>query len=231
MSDAVVGVTQGVSPDRLVDNESLTVGTNTVYRQRLQVAGAAALEVARVENAQPGASDYGLVVRNIPTGTQGVNNAQVGGAAVDVNTGTPTAGTQRVVLATPATVLAGYQSFTATTAATTIVTIPAGKTWQGTVSVSAACGEAAAGTVAPNALGVISVAGTGVVPAAGNYFAVQATAGANAATGTVGDGASNFGSLPMIVVAPVGNSVTIQVTTTIAGTAGRIDASAFGTTV
>lgn len=231
MSDAVVGVTQGVSPDRLVDNESLTVGTNTVYRQRVEVAGAAAAEIARVENAQPAAGDYGLVVRNIPTGTQAVNNTQVSGTAVDVNTGVATAGTQRVVLATPSTVLAGYQSFTATTAATTLVTIPAGKTWTGTVAVSAACAETAAATVVPNALGVISVAGAGATPAAGNYFGVQATSGANATTGTVGSGGSNFGSLPMIVVAPAGNAVTIQVTVTVAGTAGRVDASAFGTTV
>jgi hypothetical protein len=200
VSDAVVGVTQGVSPDRLIDNESLTVGTNTVYRQRLEVAGAAAAEIARVENASPGATDYGLVVRNIPA--------------------TPAA----------ATVLAGYQSFTNTTAATTLVTIPAGKTWQGTVAVSAACAEAAAGTGQPQALGVISVAGAGATPAAGNYFAVQAMCGANAATGATGDGDSNFGSIPMIVVAPAGNSVTIQVTTTTAGTAARIDASAIGTT-
>lgn len=50
------------STGKKVDTEQLTVGANTVERERIQVTGAAAAEIARVVNAQPAATDYGLVV-------------------------------------------------------------------------------------------------------------------------------------------------------------------------
>jgi endonuclease YncB( thermonuclease family) len=65
MADAVVGVTQGAVPDRLIDNDSLTVGSNTVYRQRIRLAGGAAGELVRVTNGDPVAADYGFVSRDI----------------------------------------------------------------------------------------------------------------------------------------------------------------------
>jgi hypothetical protein len=64
-----------VDPDstgKKVDTEQLTVGANTVERQRGQVAGALAAEIAAVLNANP-TTEYGLVVRNIPSGTQAVS--------------------------------------------------------------------------------------------------------------------------------------------------------------
>lgn len=36
MTDATVGVRQAATPDRLIDNRSLTVGAQTVYRQRVE---------------------------------------------------------------------------------------------------------------------------------------------------------------------------------------------------
>jgi hypothetical protein len=69
MADAVVQVAPD-STGAKIDNESLTVGANTVMRQRTEIAGAAAAEIARVRNDPPGIADYGLVVRNIPAGTR-----------------------------------------------------------------------------------------------------------------------------------------------------------------
>ena len=130
----------------------------------------------------------------------------------------------------PATtdILVGYQTFTSTTGATTLITVPAGRTWVGTLSANCACQEVAAGTAAAQARCVFSTSGATVTPAAGSYFAVEAKAGANAASGLVGTQAANFGSTPFTVTAPVGNTALIQVTVTIAGTAGVVDASAIG---
>lgn len=53
-----------------VDVEVLTVGAETVERQRVQLAGALATEIARVLGAAPAGTEFGLIVRNIPSGTQ-----------------------------------------------------------------------------------------------------------------------------------------------------------------
>jgi hypothetical protein len=58
MADSSVVLNPGVGGDA-IDAES--VGSNK--RERVQVAGAALAEIARVLNADPAASDYGLVVR------------------------------------------------------------------------------------------------------------------------------------------------------------------------
>jgi len=62
---------------RKLDSESLAVGLNTVERERMQLAGALAAEIARVLNAAPVGTDYGLVTRNIPSGTQLVDGSGV----------------------------------------------------------------------------------------------------------------------------------------------------------
>lgn len=125
-------------------------------------------------------------------------------------------------------IVAGLLSHTSTTSAATIVTVAAGRTWVGSVTISCDVGVAAASATAGQALGIVSTAGTGVVPAAGTYIACEARAGANAATGTVGSSGSNSITVPFTVVAPVGNVVTIQGASTIAGTNGRVDYSAAG---
>lgn len=129
---------------------------------------------------------------------------------------------------TTANILAGYQTFTSTTAATTLITVPQGRTWVGTVGASCSAQEAAAGTVAAQARAVITTAGTNVTPAAGTYLAVEAKVGANAAGGTVGAQGNNAAWIPLVVVAPAGNSVTVQVASTNAGTASVVDAFASG---
>lgn len=126
-----------------------------------------------------------------------------------------------------ANILDGFQSVTATTGATTLVTVPQGRTWQGKIGASVACNNAAANAVAGNANATFSVAGAGATPT-GNVFAVDAKCGANAATGTVGSQGSNFAQTDLVVTAPAGNAVTIQVTTTITGTGGECDSFAIG---
>jgi hypothetical protein len=130
--------------------------------------------------------------------------------------------------ATAANVLNGFGSFTATTAATTVITVPANRTWVGTVGVSCTTAIAAASATAGQARAVITVAGVGVTPAAGTILAAEARAGANATTGTVGTQGHRSITAPLTVIAPVGNAVTVQVTSTIAGTYGVVDAWASG---
>jgi hypothetical protein len=68
-----------VPPDstgKLVDAEQLTVGANTVQRQRHEITGASASEVARVVNAQPAGTEYGLVVREAQKGQATMANSQ-----------------------------------------------------------------------------------------------------------------------------------------------------------
>jgi hypothetical protein len=75
MSDNKVALKQtgvaGVDP--LIDTEQLTVGGNVVERQRVEVAGASAAEIARVIQNAPAGTEFALVVRPIPSGTQDVN--------------------------------------------------------------------------------------------------------------------------------------------------------------
>lgn len=69
MTDAVVQL----NPDgtgKNVDNESLAVGANTVYRQRVQIAGALAAEIARVLNTAPTGTEYAQVTRSIISGAE-----------------------------------------------------------------------------------------------------------------------------------------------------------------
>lgn len=126
-----------------------------------------------------------------------------------------------------ANILNGRQAFTATTAATTLVTVPAGRTWVGRIGASVACTTGPTATTAGQASAVFSVAGAGATPT-GNQFAVDAMTAGNQATGGPGTANSNFGQALLTVIAPAGNTVTIQVTTTVTGTGGRIDAHASG---
>jgi hypothetical protein len=63
MSDSFIDVEESASPTKKVDTEQLTVGVETVERERQQVAGAAATEIARVIATDPVGSEMALVVR------------------------------------------------------------------------------------------------------------------------------------------------------------------------
>jgi hypothetical protein len=84
-----------VAPDstgKIIDTSELTVNAQTVERQRVVLGDptiAAALAV--IANANPAGTEYGLVVRTIPSGTQAVsqggapwseNITQIGGTAI-----------------------------------------------------------------------------------------------------------------------------------------------------
>lgn len=53
------------STGKKISTEELTEGASTTQRQRIQVTGAVLAEVARVLNANPASTDYGLVVRGL----------------------------------------------------------------------------------------------------------------------------------------------------------------------
>jgi hypothetical protein len=63
------------STGKLVDCEQLTVGANTVQRERHEIVGASASEVARVVNSQPAGTEYGLVVREAQKGQATMANS------------------------------------------------------------------------------------------------------------------------------------------------------------
>ena len=153
----------------------------------------------------------------MPT-THNVDGVFSSGVPLSVVTGAPAA----------ANVLTGFQTFTATALATTIITVPAGRTWLGMLSAQSAVSVAAATAVAGSARAVISVAGAGSTPAAGALMAIEAMAAANAAGGTTGTQGSRNASNNFTIVAPAGNAVLVQVVPTISGTAGRVDAWAAG---
>lgn len=68
MSDTTVPVQNPAVSDTLLDAEQLVVSTLTVARERIQLAGAIDVEIARVEAAEPDTADYGLVVRPVRQG-------------------------------------------------------------------------------------------------------------------------------------------------------------------
>jgi len=74
MSDSTIAVTEGAGKN--LDTEQLTVAATTVQRERVQVAGAADVAIAAVKNADP-TTEYGLITRNIPSGTQPVKSGTV----------------------------------------------------------------------------------------------------------------------------------------------------------
>lgn len=127
-----------------------------------------------------------------------------------------------------ADILCGRIATTATTAATTLITIPAGRTWTGTIGASVALSIAAGTTTAGQASAQLSVSGTNATPTPGIYLGVDARVGAPLATSTTGAQSSNFASAPITAIAPAGNAITIQVATTNVGTAALVDVFALG---
>lgn len=100
----------------------------------------------------------------------------------------------------------------ATANAATIITVPAGRIWRGTVVLSAALATAAA-TAGATASPTVSVAGAGATPAAGVVLGLALATGGGAATGTVGTNSQDSVVVPLVVVAPAGNAVTLTLQT------------------
>lgn len=147
--------------------------------------------------------------------------------AADVPVGTPTNPlTTSAVAVAPAAanVVAGR----ATVDAATIITIPAGRTWKGSVSLSGALGTAPA-VAGATATPTVSIAGVGAVPAAGAIVGLALRTGGGVATGTVGTNAEAATTIPEVtVIAPAGNAVTLTLQL---GGATAASASAIGVLV
>jgi len=63
MANGYLGFQNPGTENKKIDTEELTVGGQTVQRERIQVAGAADVDIAEVKNTVPDSGDYGLVVR------------------------------------------------------------------------------------------------------------------------------------------------------------------------
>jgi len=90
VADSFIIIDEPATTDKRVDTEELTVSSNTVQRERCQVAGAAADDVAVVTDSDPGGSEHGLIIR-------------VAGAPFDVTGGGLEASALRVTLASDST--------------------------------------------------------------------------------------------------------------------------------
>lgn len=81
MADAIVQVAPNSTGEK-IDGDELTVGANTVFRQRIAMADpTTAAALAKVQNAQPADTDYGLTVRPAGDGKVVLNAASVTAAA------------------------------------------------------------------------------------------------------------------------------------------------------
>lgn len=78
MADSYIAIDEPSSVDKKADTEQLTVGANTVERERIQVTGSGAAEIARVINSTP-TTEYGLVARipALPAGTNNIGDVDV----------------------------------------------------------------------------------------------------------------------------------------------------------
>lgn len=144
------------------------------------------------------------------TASQTPNAATSGGT-------TPTTPVSPVSVAA-ANVLCGSGAATNSVAAQTLITVPAGRTWYGTVSASIG---ATAGTALVSAN--INTAGTNVTPAAAVNILTVTSDPVTAAGDTVNQNTSG----PFYVIAPAGNTVTLTLTNTSA-TTNASTASALG---
>lgn len=66
MSNGFIAVGAPASTDKRLDTEELSVGGQTVQRERVQIAGATDVALSTVGNSAPAASAYGLSVRPVP---------------------------------------------------------------------------------------------------------------------------------------------------------------------
>lgn len=103
-SYAAAGSTQvtALVADALYFTPDNTYSIRILRRQGLRTAASA-----------PASTDFGVITRNIPSGTQDVNNTQINGVAMSVGNGVSGTGVQRVTIANDSTgVLASIGSIT-----------------------------------------------------------------------------------------------------------------------
>lgn len=174
------------------------------------------------------------VAPNATAASASFNLAQYGGTATTLGqkamaSSIPvTIASDQSVIPLAANILDGRQAFTATTGATTLITVPAGRVWVGVIGANCAAQVAAASATAGEATAIFTTTGVGVTPAAGTVFGVHCLVAANVAAGLVGTDGSEASSTPFVIIAPVGNTVTIAVASTNTGTSSVVDAWAIG---
>jgi hypothetical protein len=110
-------------------------------------------------------------------------------------------------------------------AAGTLLTIPAGATWVGAITITAITAVASGGATASGTVSV-STAGSGVLPAAGVQYQADTNAPASASGGVGTADRAVVGPAPLIVVAPAANAVTLVVA--VSGTITKTDVHAVG---
>lgn len=67
MTDSFVPISAPTVTSQKLDSEELIIGANTIQRERVQVSGAAATEIARVKSSDATGAEMGLVVRPLQT--------------------------------------------------------------------------------------------------------------------------------------------------------------------
>lgn len=94
MADSTIGITEPGSPNKLLDSESLTVGANTVERERVQITGTAATDIAPVDATDGltvNVSDRALrdlgqvdIATALPAGANTIGGVNVVGGTISV---------------------------------------------------------------------------------------------------------------------------------------------------
>jgi hypothetical protein len=187
--------------------------------------------------AKPGWLDY-FAGSALPAGLQSAGGPvtvleRLAAALASIASGTNPDGTSLalpVVVPAPAAanILAGQAAVTATQAAATFLTIPQGRTWQGTITMNCSVANAAAGTALSLAEGVVSISGAGATPAAGPLMQVDALAAPNAVAGLSGTQGNNAETVA-VTIAAGGAPALLQLAATVSGTTtGRVNVTAAG---
>ena len=132
MADGIVAL-QPDSTGKKVDTSEIVVGANTVERQRVVFADpVAAAGLASVINTSPAGTEYGIVTRNIPSGTQPVNITS-GGTLI----GTRADGFLRTVIDPTTLLFDTFETLDTTNTWTLGGTVPSGANGVLTVNASA----------------------------------------------------------------------------------------------
>lgn len=99
MSDAAILITQPASSSTKLDAEQVTVGGQAVLRERMEISGSAADDIAKVIDQPPANTDHGLVARLL---------AENPSSPLYTRSSHP--GTKKIVVTSQATVAAGGEA-------------------------------------------------------------------------------------------------------------------------
>lgn len=152
---------------------------------------------AQIATQQISGKEYQVIITSDQSGN--LDPVQVVSGSVTANAGSGNFSSKPYVPAA-ADIVSGSATVTNSVTETTVVTIPAGRTWHGTVHLSVYFTGTASATVK---FAHVRTLGTGVSPSAGTILHRVNMGSNNGSSDTSG---------PFYVSAPVGNAVTITVT-------------------